>query len=81
MAYWIRFEFDAEGDPPRVIFYDDEDGADVVEVFEEPMCTHSSGWSRNGDDWIPGPIAQRLEDLLSVTATDEEEEVDDDLEA
>ena len=64
MCYEIRFDFDTEGDPPHVVIVDTESGFDVLEVFEEPTCLDASGWSWDGDDWEPGPLATRVLQLL-----------------
>lgn len=62
--YVVQFDFDAEGEPPNVEIHDGD--YTVAEVFEEPTCTHPSGWSWEAEDWAPGPFATRMLDLLNT---------------
>lgn len=61
--YDIRYEFDAGGEPPRVYLVDAQ-GTAVMEVPEKPILKDES-WSRDEEDWSPGPITQRVLGLLN----------------
>ncbi len=68
MKYGIQFDFDAEGEPPRVyIATEDGEGVVVVEVFEQPICK-SDKWSWNSEDWVPGPLATLILAKLNESA-------------
>jgi hypothetical protein len=65
-AYSIRFDFDCENEPPKVmIVYLDR--KDVLEVFEEPTMRPEVGaeFSWEEDDWQAGPFARHLLKLLN----------------
>jgi len=65
MIYGIQLDFDEQGEPPRVFIADNHGrGTCVVEVFEEPTCTDGD-WSRDDDDWQPGPMARLILDALN----------------
>lgn len=73
ILYDIRLDFDAEGEPPAVYIWQEEEG-DVLEVFEEPTCKlggklieiqpgvweWDGPWSWNEMDWEPGPLAMKI---------------------
>ncbi len=63
MIYKISFDFDCEGEAPHV-FIIDASGTQVLEVFEEPICT-ASQWSWESDDWQAGPLALHVLNLLN----------------
>jgi hypothetical protein len=64
--YSYQFDFDCEGDPPKVEICEGRCGPVVLEVHEEPTCTHESGWSWDPDHWELGPFATRVLDLLNA---------------
>ena len=66
-AYKIRFDFDCEGDPPRVMVVH-PDGYDILEVFEEPTIRPETGveFSWEEVDWQAGPCAISLVNLLNI---------------
>lgn len=62
MKYGIQYEFNSPDDPPRLLISEDDgDGTCVVDVLEDPTHVDGpDGWSRDYDDWIPGPLATAL---------------------
>jgi len=64
-TYEIQFDFDGGHEPPLV--YITCDGLQVAEVFEEPTCTHPSGWSDDPDDWKPPVRALEILSMLQAS--------------
>jgi len=62
--YFIGFDFDTKGDPPSV-FICLAGGTQIIEVFEEPKRV-SEMWSWEWEDWEPGPLAEKVLDLLEA---------------
>ncbi len=63
MAYSIRLDFAGADDPPHV-FIADGDGAEVIEMLEDPIQL-SPAWSDEETDWQVGPLTQRVLQLLN----------------
>jgi hypothetical protein len=64
-VYKIRFDFEAEDEPPRV-YICDAGGSVVLEVFEEPVSLKGE-WSWEEDDWKPGPFAEGVLNALHLS--------------
>lgn len=80
MKYGIQFEFNSEGEPPKVYIAENEgNGTCVVQVIEYPTCSTGGKmvetnhgcwdwegeWSWEDEDWTPGPIATRILDFMN----------------
>lgn len=58
MKYSIKLSFDAIDETPQV-FIVDENGTEVLEVFEEPVPL-TQEWSWNPYNWEPGDFAKEV---------------------
>lgn len=71
MTYTYRFDFDYEGEPPKVLIQE-SGGPAIIEVFEEPLLFGEAfvdggdKWSRDHDDWTPGKFTMKLLDMLNA---------------
>lgn len=76
--YSIRFDFDAEGEPPKVLIVD-EQGYDIAQIFEAPtieggelvkvelgVYSWEGKWSWLPSDWKPGVFARKVLTLLNA---------------
>lgn len=65
MSYGFQFDFDEEGEPPKVYIAEGEGrGTAVLEVFEEPTCV-APKWSWEDADWRAGPLAMKVLEALN----------------
>lgn len=75
--YYIKFDFDCEGEPPKV-FIVDEEGMEIIEVLEQPSSPlgrlvkgSSLEWTWKGvfswceEDWQAPPLANTLVEFMN----------------
>ena len=63
--YTLRFDFDAQGEAPRIMIHDNQERATVMEIFDTPLFRGAGDWSSNDEDWTLSIDASQIVDRLN----------------